>query len=69
LKTAYNIVQTPYWLFTGFAQSNYNNEYVDCRGNLLLNKEKDCKRKARAKFHSGPHWEAGSDSQFRMRQG
>jgi len=54
-----NIVQTPFWLFTCFAQCSFNNEIVDCRGNLLITKENDCKRKARAKFRSSPHWVAG----------
>ena len=57
--TRHNIVQTPYWLFTCFAQWNLNNESVDCTNNLLITKENDCKRKVRAKFRSGPHWEAG----------
>ena len=52
-------MQTPYWLFTCFAQWNFNNEIVDCRNKVLIRKENNCKRKARAKFRSGPHWEAG----------
>ena len=32
---------------------------VDCRGNLLITQQNECKRKARAKDSSGPHWEAG----------
>ena len=55
-----NTVQTLYWLFTYFAQCNLNNETVDCRGNLLLTEENNCKCKARAKFRFGPHWEAGN---------
>ena len=60
-------MQTPYWLFTCFAQCSLNNEIIDCSGNLLITKQNDCKRKARAKFRSGPHWEVGSDLQFRQR--
>ena len=60
-----NIVQTPYWLFTCFAQGKTYNRKVNYCSILLSTKNDNCKRKALAKFRSGPHWEAGIKLQFR----
>jgi len=58
-ETGGNIVQTPNWLFTCFAQGKTNIWKVNYCSILLSTKNDNCKRKARAKFRSAPHWEAG----------